>query len=834
MSRARIDQESITGAESLVKRLLEELRAQGKDSIDQLWMTLETSPVEDSDSALRIYFLIVHLLERDNQERKLKQQQKAKLKDIAEKCLRYVQILPVTSQHSYLYARLYQLLAWDKLELGQFWESVALRLAGDYLSRDGRSSGENSEILAAYQAWSLGHLRLAKVTCHALLVEPDTAITLRQDALRLLVRIHRLSDERSAAHDLLRLLQADKPVSEADRLSLELEELLCEFRSSQGLAALQDFVKQSAKKLAVFEWYLAHLWLFASRVKIVPQPLRRVSPLPQTHYGIYLSRPREKIIELFECLQYMNETDVALNLRFERLGKTLSALGSDLDPELSLVFVAAALRWLNRSKQLTFAAILLDEYRTMSLRASEGRTPDALGMMGDIQESLPVVTHKTVSRTEVKLYTGFAPRLLKLSLLIAKALARISVLPVRHLLSPEQRRQHRTEVMASIFLDIEHCLAEMKGPLMKLCQTLAAFHLLDERSQHILREVFRSAPPVPFASLKPVLEEDLGREVLEQIFPYFHIEPLAVASLGEVFRARTREGVDVAVKIKYPEIEQIIRSDLKLARLLRPLYTHFFFEGDIDGILHELDERFARETDYQQEARAHKKFYELFDGDPQVRIPKVFEAYSTSRILVTELIDAPRVDVYLETASIEQRAQLARRMLWFSMRTGLEFGFLQIDPHLGNMLADDEYFYMLDFGASYQMSPGLVEGFRAMILAKYHGDLRLYYDTFLKLGYMKPELVSFEMFRDGPGPHLLAPFAVDKVRPYFLPGQKTFVDYVNDHHWDRYFNPPTTEFFALIVSQYMEDILHSFRVELNWHQELGHILRALGLLGNEH
>ncbi len=827
MSRQRVDQEAIRFAEQQV-----EARIKAFDtgvSLEKLLGLLETMQVDSVDAALQIYFLVLRMMQEERFRVALKQQQKFKLKDIAEKCLRYCQILPVTSQHSFLYGRLYQAFSWDKASAQLYWDSVVTRMVGEYLSRDAREQSPGNELLSGYQSWMLGHLRLAKVSLHSLQLEGDPSYADTKDALRLLVRIHRIADETSAARDLLSVLGAYPQVSAQERAELGLEALLCEMRSAQGPAQVLEFLKQEGKKLPLFLHQLAHLWLYASKLKFTPTaPKKGVLLPPLSHgssYGLDLRAPQE----LLECLSTLHEPEVALNVRFDRLGKAL-VQAEQIEPELRIVFIAAALRWLNRSKQISFGAILLEEYRGLSLRYSEGRSVDTLGLTGDIQESLPLVSHKSVSRTEAKLYTGFTPRFLKMSLLISRAIARLSLYSLRHPLDAEARREVRRAVAIEILQDLEVLLGEMKGPLMKLCQTLAAFRLLDDNSQQIFREIFYSAPAVPFEELKPVLEEDLGADVWQRIFSFFQIEPLAVASLGEVFRAQLVSGETVAVKIKYPGIEGVIKSDLRLARFLRPLYEHFFFEGDVDDVLIEIEQRFTKETDYLNEAQAHQEFSDFFQNDAHIMIPKIYLPYCTPRILVTEYVDAPRVDQFLEMAPLSDREQLARRLLRFSMLTGLKFGLLQIDPHLGNMLVTPEKLVMLDFGASYRMPADLQVAFRKMMLAKYTGDGRIYYDVFVSLGYIDPQKVSYEMFREGPEPYLLTPFQFDERRPFFYPGQKSFLEFVHDHRWDRYFKPRRGDFFALIISQYLEDLLHSFRVELNWHRELGGLLEELGLL----
>src|SRR6185436_7713474 len=150
-------------------------------------------------------------------------------------------------------------------------------------------------------------------------------------------------------------------------------------------------------------------------------------------------------------------------------------------------------------------------------------------------------------------------------------------------------------------------LSGMRGAAMKVGQTLSAVDLglvpeeIRPEFQYILAALQDGAEPVSAAAIRGVIEDDLGAPCT-RLFADFDDEPLAAASIGQVHRATTRDGRDVAVKVQYPGIAEAIHSDLQNLRLALKLLSAIAPGVDSAAIAGEIRARIGEELDYELEA----------------------------------------------------------------------------------------------------------------------------------------------------------------------------------------------------------------------------------------
>jgi hypothetical protein len=261
-------------------------------------------------------------------------------------------------------------------------------------------------------------------------------------------------------------------------------------------------------------------------------------------------------------------------------------------------------------------------------------------------------------------------------------------------------------------------LGELKGGAMKLGQAMSIFEaaLPEEVAgpyRAALTKLQEAAPPLPAATVHRVLARELGPDWRER-FASFDSHPAAAASIGQVHRAVWSDGREVAVKVQYPGAGPALLSDLnqlgRAAKLLGVLTPGL----DIKPLISELKDRISEELDYRLEAAWQAAFAEAYDGDPDVKVPKVVAG--TDRVLVTEWVDGVPLSQIIATGTAQERDRAGLLFVRFLYSCPGRVGLLHADPHPGNFrLLPDGRLGVLDFGAVNRLPEGLPEPIGRMI-----------------------------------------------------------------------------------------------------------------------
>src|SRR4029077_21003871 len=149
--------------------------------------------------------------------------------------------------------------------------------------------------------------------------------------------------------------------------------------------------------------------------------------------------------------------------------------------------------------------------------------------------------------------------------------------------------------------------------------------------------------PVRFADLEKMMRQEFGGP-LERVFRDFEEHAFAAASIGQVHRATTVDGEDVAVKIQYPGVAEAVETDLRNAMLLVPVVKRLAPGLDAKALAWEKRERIGEELDYELEAQNQRRIERLLRGHPFISVPHVRTELSTRRVLVSEYIEGERVE----------------------------------------------------------------------------------------------------------------------------------------------------------------------------------------------
>lgn len=270
-------------------------------------------------------------------------------------------------------------------------------------------------------------------------------------------------------------------------------------------------------------------------------------------------------------------------------------------------------------------------------------------------------------------------------------------------------------------------MGEMKGLPMKVGQILSFMDgVVPAEYQGIYGELLSrlqvSAKPFAWDAMREVLEAELRRPYTEA-FASFETEPIAAASIGQVYRAELEDGRVVAVKIQYPDIATAVRSDLRnaggIAKTLHAVMPNVQSQVMIQDFLDRIEE----ECDYRREAENMATFSARWADDPRVLIPAVHPELSSERVLVTELMPGQRLDEVVATASQERRSAIGAVLFGFVFRSLLRHGMFNADPHPGNFLfPGDDRVVFLDFGCVQYFDEASRLAFREVIDAILDGQ----------------------------------------------------------------------------------------------------------------
>ncbi len=252
----------------------------------------------------------------------------------------------------------------------------------------------------------------------------------------------------------------------------------------------------------------------------------------------------------------------------------------------------------------------------------------------------------------------------------------------------------------------------LRGLLIKVCQVAGTrSDVFPPQYVRTLSQAQDRVPPRPFETVRAVVESELEKP-LDAVFASFEPEPIASASLAQVHRARLRDGRDVAVKVQYPDIEHIVRTDLASLRRICILYERFDPQPlALLPLLDELQEHLALELDFRREAENADRIRALFAKDRRVVIPVIDHALSSRRLITMERVGGIKVNDKegLVAAGIDPREVVQGLTgLWNQMI--MAYGFFHADPHPGNVFvrpgARGPEFVILDFGLAKQLPRG--------------------------------------------------------------------------------------------------------------------------------
>ena len=274
---------------------------------------------------------------------------------------------------------------------------------------------------------------------------------------------------------------------------------------------------------------------------------------------------------------------------------------------------------------------------------------------------------------------------------------------------PARTEEEQTEVNERASEIVLELALDLRGVLIKMCQAIAT------RSDRFppsfierLKQCHDAVPSQDFDVIKAQVERELGKP-LSQVFMTFSETPIASASLAQVHAATLHDGTEVAVKVQYPDIEDIVRTDVANMRRACKIYERIDPQPmELLPLIEELATHIGYELDFEREARSAIRVKKLFQNNQRVLVPEIYPDYSSKRVLTMQWLRGIKITEkqQLIDAGLEPREVLQDLMHIF-VHMIMADGFFQADPHPGNLMVTPKgEIIVLDFGLSKELPDG--------------------------------------------------------------------------------------------------------------------------------
>ncbi|TYL38044.1 hypothetical protein CV102_12610 [Natronococcus pandeyae] len=296
-------------------------------------------------------------------------------------------------------------------------------------------------------------------------------------------------------------------------------------------------------------------------------------------------------------------------------------------------------------------------------------------------------------------------------------------------------RRHRAGALLESLLTLGPTFIKL-GQLLSTRPDVLPPEYIDE-----LAALQDEVPPAAWPEAKTVLEDELGP--VEDHFDEFDTDAISGASLGQVYRARV-DGQPVAVKIRRPNIEDLVEADLRVVRWSLPILLYFVDESrsfSLENLADEFAKTIREEMDYVREAAMLTEIRENFADDDRFVIPSVVESHSGPRVLTMEYIPGTKINdvAALDRKGID-RSRVAENLQRSYLQMIVDDGVFHADPHPGNLaVTDDGAIIFYDFGMSGRVDEFVQGKIVEFYIAVANQDIDAILDALIEIGTLSPE-----------------------------------------------------------------------------------------------
>jgi predicted unusual protein kinase regulating ubiquinone biosynthesis (AarF/ABC1/UbiB family) len=267
-------------------------------------------------------------------------------------------------------------------------------------------------------------------------------------------------------------------------------------------------------------------------------------------------------------------------------------------------------------------------------------------------------------------------------------------------------------------------LSHLRGAAMKLGQMISmdAGDMLPPELAEIMARLRQNAHRMPPQQLQQVLAGQWGKDWRTR-FARFDVTPIAAASIGQVHRARTRDGRDLAIKVQYPGVRESIDADVDNVATLLRVSGLLPRELDIAPLLAAAKQQLREEADYVREGEQMTLFGTLLAEDPQYVVPALDTEFTTDRVLAMSFVEGRPIESLVDAPQAERDTAMCA-LIALVLRELFAFGVMQTDPNFANYRyqSDTGRLVLLDFGASRPVASAISAGYLALLGATFDGD----------------------------------------------------------------------------------------------------------------
>ena len=313
--------------------------------------------------------------------------------------------------------------------------------------------------------------------------------------------------------------------------------------------------------------------------------------------------------------------------------------------------------------------------------------------------------------------------------------------------------------------ELKSALGNLKGPVMKVAQILATIpDALPEEYVKELQQLQSNAPSMGRLFVKRRMTGELGNDWKSR-FSYFDENSVAAASLGQVHRANSLDGTELACKLQYPDMSSAVEADLRQLKIAMSLYERYDSAIKASEIYKELSARIREELDYLREGRNMTLYKMMLDNEPNVNVPNFYEDLSTERLITMSWLKGSPLLSYIATnENQEARNHVAINMFRAWYIPFYLYGIIHGDPHLGNYsITEEGDVNLMDFGCIRVFPASFVKG----VIDLYHGlrddNEELAVEAYKTWGFENLDMETINVLNQW-ARFVYAPLMEDKIR----------------------------------------------------------------------